>query len=151
MHVTARADYALRACAEIAAANPGPTKAEKISQLQNIPLKFIENILATLKHAGIVRSQRGVDGGYWLARPAEEITLAEVIRAVEGPLANVRGERPESTQYRGPAKPLREVWVAVRASLRTVLEDVTLADLVKGKLPIAVGRLTRDKEAWVGH
>ena len=151
MHLTARADYALRATAEIAAANPGPIKAERVAQAQNIPLKFIENILSTLKHAGIVRSQRGVEGGYWLAKPAEEITLAEVIRAVEGPLANVRGERPESTQYRGPAKPLREVWVAVRASLRTVLEEVTLADLVKGKLPQAVMKLTRDKEAWVGH
>jgi Rrf2 family protein len=151
MHLTARADYALRATAEIAAAGAGPIKAERIAQSQNIPLKFIENILATLKHAGIVRSQRGVDGGYWLARPAEQITLAEVIRAVEGPLANVRGERPESTQYRGPAKPLREVWVAVRASLRTVLEVVTLADLVKGKLPPVVARLTHDKEAWVGH
>jgi Rrf2 family protein len=151
MHLTARADYALRATAEIAAAASGPTKAEQIAQAQNIPLKFIENILSTLKHAGIVRSQRGVDGGYWLARPAAEITLAEVIRAVEGPLANVRGERPESTQYRGPAKPLREVWVAVRASLRTVLEEVTLADLVRGKLPPSVAKLTRDKEAWVGH
>jgi Rrf2 family protein len=151
MHLTARADYALRATAEIAAAANGPMKAERIAQAQNIPLKFIENILSTLKHAGIVRSQRGVDGGYWLARPANEITLAEVIRAVEGPLANVRGERPESTQYRGPAKPLREVWVAVRASLRTVLEEVTLDDLVTGKLPASVSRLTRDKEAWVGH
>jgi len=151
VHLTARADYALRATAEIAAAADGPTKAERIAQAQNIPLKFIENILSTLKHAGIVRSQRGVDGGYWLARPADEITLAEVIRAVEGPLANIRGERPEATQYRGPAKPLREVWVAVRASLRTVLEGVTLADLVSGKLPISVSRLTREKEAWVGH
>jgi Rrf2 family protein len=151
MHLTARADYALRATAEIAAATPGPMTAERIAKSQNIPLKFIENILSTLKHAGIVRSQRGVEGGYWLAKPAEEITLAEVIRAVEGPLANVRGERPESTQYRGPAKPLREVWVAVRASLRTVLEEVTLADLVKGKLPPAVMRLTKEKEAWVGH
>jgi Rrf2 family protein len=151
MHLTARADYALCATAEIAAAANGPMKAERIAQAQNIPLKFIENILSTLKHAGIVRSQRGVDGGYWLARPANEITLAEVIRAVEGPLANVRGERPESTQYRGPAKPLREVWVAVRASLRTVLEEVTLDDLVTGKLPASVSRLTRDKEAWVGH
>lgn len=151
MHLTARADYALRATAEIAAAANGPMTAESIAQAQNIPLKFIENILSILKHAGIVRSQRGVDGGYWLARPANEITLAEVIRAVEGPLANVRGERPESTQYRGPAKSLREVWVAVRASLRTVLEEVTLDDLVKGKLPASVSRLTRDKEAWVGH
>jgi Rrf2 family protein len=151
MHLTARADYALRASAEIAAANPKPMTAERIAQSQNIPLKFIENILSTLKHAGIVRSQRGVDGGYWLARPADEITLAQVIRAVEGPLANVRGERPESTQYRGPARPLREVWVAVRASLRTVLEEVTLGDLVKGKLPAAVTRLTRDKEAWIAH
>src|SRR5690348_12164573 len=151
MHVTARADYALRACAEIAAANPGPTKAERIAQLQNIPVKFIENILATLKHAGIVRSQRGIEGGYWLAREADDITLAEVIRAVDGPLANVRGERPENTQYRGPAKPLREGFVAVRASLRTVLEEVTIGDLVRGKLPQSVSKLTRDREAWVGH
>jgi Rrf2 family protein len=151
MHLTARADYALRAMAEIAAANPGPMKAEQIAQAQNISLKFMENILATLKHAGVLRSQRGAEGGYWLARPADQITLAEVIRAVDGPLANVRGERPESTQYRGPAKALREVWVAVRASLRTVLEEVTLADLVKGKLPPSVLRLTKDKGAWVAH
>jgi Rrf2 family protein len=98
-----------------------------------------------------VRSQRGVEGGYWLARPASQITLAEVIRAVEGPLANVRGARPESIEYAGSAEPLREVWVAVRASLRSVLEEVTLADVAQGELPSAVRELVADPEAWAPH
>ena len=99
MRVAAKVDYALRACAELAAAGEGPVKGERIAQAQEIPLKFLENILLDLKHAGLVQSQRGAEGGYWLARPAEEITLAEIIRAVEGPLANVRacGRRTSST------------------------------------------------------
>src|SRR6266516_6047488 len=104
-----------------------------------MPLKFLENILLDLKHAGLVQSQRGADGGYWLSLPPEETSLAEVIRAVEGPMANVRGQRPEEVEYAGPAAPLREVWVAVRASLREVLEATSLADLVAGHLPPRVG------------
>ena len=154
MQVSARADYALRAAAELARAaveGKGPLKGERISEAQGIPRKFMENILLDLKHSGIVRTQRGATGGYWLARPAEETTLADVIRAVEGPLANVRGEFPESVEYRGAARPLTEVWIAVRANLRAVLETVTLVDLVEDTLPAPIGELTQDPEAWVHH
>jgi Rrf2 family protein len=154
LQVSARADYALRAVAELARAaveGTGPLKGERISEEQEIPKKFMENILLDLRHSGIVRARRGATGGYWLARPASEISLAQVIRAVEGPLANVRGEWPESVEYRGVAKPLKEVWIAVRANLRAVLETVTLADLVEGSLPAPVEELTRNPEAWVHH
>ena len=133
MRVSAKVDYAVRAALELAAAGDGPVKGERIAQAQGIPLKFLENILLELRHHGLVQSRRGVEGGYWLARPAEEITLAEVIRAVEGPLANVRGIRPESVEYEGPAVRLQEVWIAVRANLRSVLETVTLADVAAGQ------------------
>jgi Rrf2 family protein len=148
VRVTAKVDYALRAALELAAAGEGPVKGERIAQAQDIPLKFLENILLELRHHGLVQSQRGVEGGYWLSRPPEEITLAEVIRAVEGPLANVRGERPESVGYSGPAAALQEVWIAMRANLRAVLDAVTLADVASGRLPDAVGAITADPEAW---
>ena len=154
MQVSARADYALRAAAELARAaakETGPLKGERISEEQSIPKKFMENILLDLKHSGIVRTQRGASGGYWLAQPANETTLADIIRAVEGPLANVRGEFPETVEYRGAAKPLTEVWIAVRANLRAVLETVTLADLVEGSLPSPIEELTQDPKAWVHH
>ena len=151
MRVSAKADYALRAAIELAAAGDGPVKGERIAQAQEIPLKFLENILVELRHAGIVRSQRGVEGGYWLARPAEEVSLAEVIRAVEGPIANVRGIGPQDVEYAGAAGPLREVWIAVRASLRSVLEETTLADLARGELPASVEALARDPDAWAPH
>jgi Rrf2 family protein len=151
VRVSAKADYAIRAMVELAAAGEGPVKAERISQAQEIPLKFLENIMGDLRLGGLVRSQRGADGGYWLARPAAAITLADVIRAVEGPLANVRGRRSEEVEYQGAAAPLREVWVAVRASLRGVLESVTLADVARGELPGPVGALTADAEAWQPH
>lgn len=154
MQVSARVDYAMRAAAELAQAaseGVGPLKGDRISEGQGIPKKFMENILLDLKHSGIVRTQRGAAGGYWLAQPPEEISLADIFRAVEGPLANVRGEYPETVEYRGAAKPLTEVWIAVRANLRAVLETVTLADLVEGSLPKPVLSLTRDPEAWVHH
>jgi Rrf2 family protein len=151
MRVSAKADYALRAVVEIAAAGPDPIKGERISQAQAIPLKFLENILVELKHSGLVLAQRGSEGGYRLARPAEQITLAEVIRAVEGPLANVRGIRPETLDYPGAAGPLREVWVAVRANLRAVLEAVTVADIAHERLPMIVLSLTNEAEAWSPH
>jgi Rrf2 family protein len=152
VRVSAKADYALRACVELAAVQcDGAVKGERIAQAQEVPLKFLENILGDLRHAGLVRSQRGVEGGYWLARPAEKITLADVIRAVEGPLANVRGIRPESIEYSGSAAPLRDVWVAVRASLRSVLEEVTVADVARGDLPAAVRELVANPEAWAPH
>jgi Rrf2 family protein len=149
MRISARADYAVRAAVELAAAGEGPMKGEMIAQAQAIPLKFLENILSDLRHAGIVRSQRGADGGYWLARPAADVTVADVIRAVDGPLASVRGGRPEDVAYDGAAEPLAQVWIAVRASLRSVVERVTLADIAGGRLPARVAKLAEDPEAWV--
>jgi Rrf2 family protein len=151
MRVSAKADYAVRAAVELAAGGEGPIKGESISQAQDIPLKFLENILGELKHAGLVRSQRGMDGGYWLARNADEITVADVIRAVEGPLASVRGDSPEALKYAGRSEPLRNVWIAVRANLRAVLEDVTLADIAADDLPGQVTQITDDPEAWLTH
>jgi len=149
MRISARADYAVRAAVELAAAGEGPMKGEAIAQAQGIPLKFLENILGDLRHAGIVRSQRGADGGYWLARPADQISVADVIRAVEGPLASVRGGPPEDVAYGGAAESLARVWIAVRASLRSVVERVTLADVAAGRLPARISKLAEDPEAWV--
>jgi Rrf2 family protein len=149
MRISAKADYAVRAALELAAAGDGPVKGELIAEAQGIPLKFLENILQELRHAGLVRSQRGPEGGYRLGRPAAEIALGDVIRAVDGPLAAVRGERPESVDYAGPAAPLQRVWIAVRKSLRDVVEQVTLADLVSGGLPASVETLAEDPEAWI--
>jgi Rrf2 family protein len=151
VRVSAKSDYAIRAAVELAAAGEGPTKGERIAQAQEIPPNFLENILADLRNAGIVASRRGAEGGYWLARPADEISLADIIRAVDGPLANVRGVRSEQIEYAGSAAPLRDVWVAVRASLRSVLERVTLADLASGELPEQVRALVADPDAWAPH
>jgi Rrf2 family protein len=152
MRVSAKVDYAVRAGAELAAAaGAGPVKGDMIAQAQGIPLKFLENILLDLKHAGLVQSQRGSDGGYWLAKAPEEISVADVIRAVEGPIANVRGDRPEQVEYAGAAAALREVWIAVRGNLRAVLETVTLADLSAGRLPDEVSRIAADPDAWLPH
>jgi Rrf2 family protein len=151
MRVSAKTDYAVRAVIELAVAGNGPVKGERIAQAQEIPLKFLENILVELKHAGIVRSQRGAEGGYWLARPPEEITLAQVIRVVEGPIANVRGMATQDVSYSGSAERLGDVWIAVRASLRAVLEEVTIADLANGELPASVAELARDPDAWLPH
>src|ERR1051325_7941313 len=144
MRVSAKVDYAVRAGAELAASADGPVKGDRIAQAQQIPLKFLENILLDLTHAGLVQSQRGAEGGYWLARPADEISLADVIRAVEGPIANVRGLRPEQVEYVGAAAQLRNVWVAVRANLRAVLETVTLADVAAGAAAPTAGRAAPD-------
>ena len=135
MRVSAKVDYALRATAELATAQirgerAGPTKGERIATAQGIPLNFLENILLELRRSGIVASQRGAEGGYWLAKPAAEVTVADVIRAVEGPIATVRGSRPEDVEYTGAATALREVWIDLRTSMRGVLETTTLADLV---------------------
>jgi Rrf2 family protein len=148
VRTTAKADYAVRAAVELAALG-GLATAEQIAQAQDIPLNFLENILRDLRRARIVESRRGQAGGYALARPADEITIADVIRGVEGPLADVRGQAPESLAYRGPAGKLREVWVALRANIRAVLEGVTLADVARGELPPHVDELTRDADAWV--
>ena len=149
MRVSAKADYAARAAAELATSVDAPVTADRIAEAQDIPVKFLETILLELKHAGIVRSQRGPVGGYTLARPAEDISLADVIRAVDGPLANVRGDRPENMEYRGAAAPLTDVWIAVRAALREILETTSLADLRDGTLPERVRALADDPEAWV--
>ncbi|HEY1277870.1 MAG TPA: Rrf2 family transcriptional regulator [Thermoleophilaceae bacterium] len=148
MRVSAKADYAVRAVLELAVADDGPVKGERIARAQAIPVKFLENILIDLRHAGIVRAQRGAEGGYWLARPPAQITLGEVIRAVEGPLASVRGEPPEEVTYPGAAEHLQTVWIAVRASLRTVVDELTLADVVTGKMPAKLRRLTEAPDAW---
>jgi Rrf2 family protein len=150
MRISAKADYAVRATLELAAADDGePVKGEVIADAQDIPLQFLEHILLELKHARIVRAKRGAKGGYWLARPADDITLANVIRAVEGPLANIQDDAPEQTSYPGHAERLREVWVAVRANLRAVLEQVTLADVATGELPEPIRELTDHPDAWV--
>ncbi len=149
MRVTAKADYAVRAVVELASSNAdAPRKVDDVAQAQGIPLSFLENILTQLRSAGIVRSQRGPEGGYWLAHPAKEVTLADVIRAVEGPLVGVRGQRPEEVEYAGSAESLQQVWVALRANLRKVLERVTVADVASGKLPKDVIALTRGEDAW---
>ena len=153
MRLSARVDYALRAMAELAAAAPAdavpaPRTAEQLAAAQEIPPKFLESILLQLRRSGIVHAQRGPDGGYWLARPAAEITLAQLIRAVDGPLANVRGQRPETVGYQGAAAALQEVWIALRASEREILELVTIADVATGKLPDRVRDLAADPAAW---
>ena len=151
MRISAKAEYAVRAAVELAAASDEekPVKAERIATAQEIPLNFLENILGELRHAGIVRSHRGAEGGFKLARPAEEVTVADVIRAVDGALASVRGGPPEDVTYTGAAAELGRVWIAVRANLRSVLEQVTIADVASGKLPAAIDKLAADPEAWV--
>jgi Rrf2 family protein len=149
MHVTAKADYAVRAVVELAGSSQAaPRKVDDIAQAQQIPVSFLENILTQLRSSGVVRSQRGPEGGYWLARPADELDLAHVIRAVEGPLVGVRGQRPEEIEYTGSAESLQKVWIALRANLRKVLEETTVADVASGKLPKDVLALTKAEEAW---
>ena len=150
MRISAKVDYAVRAAVELAAAtDEKPIKAERIATAQDIPLNFLENILGELRHAGIVRSHRGAEGGFRLARPADQVTVADVIRAVEGPLASVRGGPPEEAVYAGASEALLRVWIAVRASLRSVAEHVTLADIADSRLPATIDKLADDPEAWV--
>jgi Rrf2 family protein len=149
VRISAKTDYAIRAGAELAAAPAGTwVKTEAVATAQDIPLPFLLNILSELRTAGIVRSRRGVEGGYQLARPADGVALADVIRAVDGPLANIAGSRPEDVEYSGAAVALRQTWVALRATMRSVLEVVTLADLAAGRLPAPVEALTRDDDVW---
>jgi Rrf2 family protein len=150
MRISAKADYAVRAVIELAGGADGhPIKAERLATAQGIPLNFLENILGELRHAGIVRSQRGAEGGFRLARPADQITIADIMRAVEGPLATVRGGPPEESSYPGSAADLPRVWIAVRKSLRSVVEQVTVADVASGRLPRSVVKMSEDPEAWV--
>ena len=140
----------MRAAVELASAtDERPVKAERIATAQGIPLNFLENILGELRHSGIVRSHRGAEGGFRLARAADQVTIADVIRAVEGPLASVRGGTPEESSYPGAASALPRVWIAVRKSLRSVVEHVTLADVASGRLPKPIEKLADDPEAWV--
>lgn len=148
MYISAKVDYATRALLALAAAPAGSLNTgEALATAQGVPVKFVENTLVELRRAGIVASQRGPEGGYRLARPADEIAVADIFRALEGPLAEVRGERPEDTVYDGPAAHLQDVWVAVRAALRLVLETVTLADVLSGDLPPPVAELLTP-DAW---
>jgi Rrf2 family protein len=150
MRISAKADYAVRAVVELAATtDEKPVKAERIATAQGIPLNFLENILGELRHAGLVRSHRGAEGGFRLAKPATDITVADVIRAVEGPLASVRGGPPEDSAYPGASEALPRVWIAVRANLRKVVEVVTVADVASGTLPKSIDKLAEDPEAWV--
>ena len=152
MRVSAKVDYALRAVAHIAAdGGDRPVKAETIATVHGIPARFLLSILAELKHARLLRSQRGSEGGYTLSRPPAGITLADIMRAVDGPLANVHEARIGELGYARPVEALEEVWMAVRSSLRSVLEGVTLADLVAGRLPDAVTSRAGVPEAWIPH
>lgn len=149
MRVSAKADYAVRAMIELAAgSDQSPLKGERVAEAQEIPLRFLENILAELRHAGLVQSRTGANGGYWLGRSADDITLAEIIRRVEGPLASVRGAPPNELSFQGGAKPLQDVWIALRANIREVLESVTVADVVAGELPEPVRALASHPEGW---
>jgi Rrf2 family protein len=149
MRLSARADYALRAAIELAAAPDVRVTAEQLALAQDLPAKFLETILTHLRRSNIVRSQRGPDGGFWLARPANEITVADIIRAIEGQLLGVRGkQRPEIVTYTGAAEPLQRVWIALRVNARAVLDTVTLHDIVSGKLPDAIQQLTDSPDAW---
>lgn len=149
MRITAKVDYAVRAMTEMGAAPGGFIKGELIARNQGIPAKFLENILADLRRSGLVASQRGADGGYRLARPADAVSVADVIRAVEGPLADVHGTPPEEVVYTGAAANLQPVWVATRAALRSILENVSVADIVAGRLPRAAESFVADPDAWV--
>ena len=152
MRISAKVDYAVRALCELAA-HPGetPLKAEEIARAQEIPLSFLENILVDLRRAGFVRSLRGQVGGYRMAAAPSDITVADVIRAVEGPLADVRGVRPESLAFHGSASALRDVWLATRVGLRHVLERVTIADIVADQIPDEVSALLEDPDALIPH
>ena len=150
MRISAKADYAVRAALELAAAPDGePVKGERLAESQGIPLQFLEHILLELKHARLIQARRGARGGYWLARDPAEVTIADVIRAVEGPLANIHENAPEELHYGGPAEKLRDVWVATRAALRSVLENVTLAEVADGELPWRIEAILNAPEAWL--
>jgi Rrf2 family protein len=152
VRISAKVDYAVRAVVELAARDTeAPVKVDALAEAQGIPARFLENIMLSLRHAGIVESRRGPEGGFRLAKPAAEIAVADVIRAVDGPLASVGGVRPERLTYGGSAAALPEVWIAVRASLREVLEHVSLADVAAGQLPDCVRARAADPGAWEVH
>jgi Rrf2 family protein len=147
VQVSAKADYAVRALVELAADGGGPLKGEQLAQIQHIPPKFLESILTELRHHGLLTSRRGADGGYWLARPAAQIMMADIIRATDGPLASVRGMDPSTMIYQGAAVRLTEVWLALQQSLRAVLDHVSLEDVARASLPEEIRVLAADPEA----
>ena len=147
MRLSARVDYALRAAAELAAAG-APRTLDQLAAAQDIPAKYLESILGEMRRGGLLRSQRGPDGGYRLGRPAEQISIADIIRVLDGELANVRGSRPENLEYTGAAVPLQQVWIALRASERSILEQVTLANIASATMPDAVAALISSPAAW---
>jgi Rrf2 family protein len=151
VRITAKSDYAIRALLELAVADGAMLTCDHIAEQQQIPSKFLGAILTDLRRSGLITSHRGAEGGFRLAHPADKITVADVIRVVDGPLASVYGHRPQDVEYQGSAVVLQPLWVAVRANLRAVLENVTLAHLAAGKLPRGVARLTEDDEAWKDH
>lgn len=151
MHISAKADYAVRALLVLATADGARLTVEQLVDSQELPRKFLESILGELRRAGLVTSRRGTEGGFTLSRPAATISVADVLRAVDGPLAEVRGLRPEQAVYRGPATHLGTVWIAARASLRSVLEQVSLADIADGALPAGITALTADPDTWLPH
>lgn len=151
MQVTARIDYAVRALLELAAAPDGRATRDELAAAQGIPARYLESILLQLRQAGLLVGQRGSGGGYVLSRTPERITVAEVSRAVDGPLALVQGRRPEDVVYQGASSHLGGLWVGLRAAIRSVLEHVTLADLASGRLPPEVAALVSDPEAWLPH
>jgi Rrf2 family protein len=149
MRISARADYAVRAALQLAVSrDDGPLKAEAIADAQDIPHKFLESILNDMRRGGLVLSQRGGNGGYRLAKPAESISIADVIRVVDGPLVSVRGVRPPELSYTGPAESLLPLWVALRSNVREILDGVSLADVASAQLPAAVSALTNAPGAW---
>lgn len=154
MRTTAKVDYAVRAAIELArgypddGSRPTPMTRQSIAKAQDIPSKFLENILTDLKRSRLIGSVRGAEGGYWLQRPPDQISMADLIRAVEGPLADVRGMRPDELDYADDLAVLQRTWIAVRANLRAVLEQVTLEHLCSGELPEVVDALANDDDAW---
>ena len=152
MQISARVDYALRAMTELAVAwdedRDRLEKADALATRQGIPVRFLETILGQLRRAGLVMSRRGAEGGYRLAVPPDLISVADIIRALEGPLGAVRSEPPEDVRYTGPAEHLRTVWVATRAAIRSVLETTSLADVVAGRTPAGVETLLETPGAW---
>lgn len=148
MQIPAKAEYAIRALLMLADSG-GSLSADHLAHEQDLPAKFLGAILSDLRRAGLVTSQRGPEGGFRLAKDPDEMYIADVLRVVSGPMAGVRGQRPENLQYEGSAERLRDVWVAVRATLREVLEHVTIGQILRGELPDAVTRFTDDPDAWI--
>jgi Rrf2 family protein len=148
VQISARGDYAVRAALSLAQAYPALMSAQAIAQDQNMPRKFLEAVLADLRRAGVVRAQRGAEGGYTLSSSPRDVTIGQILRAVDGPLAGVRGLRPEETQYEGAAENLPNLWVAVRAAVREVVDEVSLAELISGRMPAHVRKLTTRPDAW---